>query len=213
MRTSIVQVRHHEKPEDRKDVGGFALAEFLISALLFLGLSVVIFGVIADMQRNAGYQSEVQAVLSNSRIALQIIERHLRQAGNDPLGTGVRGITIVSPEEFQVHADLTGSEGLGNPDKGDPDGDTDDSGESVTIRYNSRTRSLEIVTGGGSSQVVAGYIAGLAFEYYDAQGSPTTLSTEVRRVAISLMATSLLPDPQTGQIFGVKLDSTIQLLT
>ena len=55
---------------------------------------------------------------------MQTVEQYIRQAGNDPFCTGVAGIAIVSTEEIQIRSDLTGSAGPGNPDKGDPDGDT-----------------------------------------------------------------------------------------
>jgi len=205
-------MKRHRRVEVRKSLAGFALAEFLNSTVLLVGLSGAVFGALTDMQHTAAYQSEVQAVLNNSRIAMQTIERHIRQAGNDPLGTEAAGITIMGPEELKVRADLTGSDGPGSPDKGDPDGDIGDSSESVTIRYNNRTRSLEIMPEGGSAQIVAGYIAGLSFEYFDAQDRPTVVNAEVRRIDICLKATSLLPDPRTGQFFGLQVNRSIQIL-
>ena len=41
-------------------------------------------------------------------------------------------------QEIQIRSDLTGSAARVNPDKGDPDGDIGDSGESVAIRYNNQ---------------------------------------------------------------------------
>lgn len=192
---------------------GFGLAEFLMSSLILLIAALSVFGVLTDVQRSAGYQTEVQSVLNNTRLAMQTVGRYLRQAGNDPLGSGQSGITIVSATEVRVRSDTTGSAGSGNPDKGDPDGDTHDSGEDITIRYNSTTRSLEIITESGAAQIVAGYISGISFQYYDLSGGPTATGNDVRRINVTVSGTSLLPDPVTRRSFGVRLSSDFQVAT
>jgi prepilin-type N-terminal cleavage/methylation domain-containing protein len=190
---------------------GFTLAEFLIASLILLVVASAAFSLLSEIQRTASYQSEVQAVLNNTRIAMETIERHIRQAGNDPLGSGLPGITIVSANEVQIRSDLTGSSGAGNPDKGDPDGDVDDSDENVTIRYNGVSRSLEIVPDGGSPQIAAGYISGLSFQYYDATGAVTADSKDVRTISFTVTGSTLQPDPQTRRIFGIRLSSGIRM--
>ena len=190
---------------------GFTVTEFLIAAAILLVITSAIFSMIVDIQQSGGYQSEVQSVLNNTRIAMQTAERAIRQAGNDPFGIGVAGITIVSAQEVHVRSDLTGSAGPGNPDRGDPDGDIGDSGESISIRYNSRTRSLEIVPEGGATQIVAGSISDLSFQYYDAAGNATATGSDVRKIGISVSGTSLQQDPRTGKAFGVQINSEIEI--
>jgi type II secretory pathway component PulJ len=192
---------------------GFSFAELLICTMLLLVVSAAVFGVAHDLQRAGGYQAEVQSVIHNTRLAMQTVERYIRQAGNDPLGCGTAGITIVSPSAVRIASDLTGSAGSGNPDKGDPDGDTNDSGENVTIRYNDRTRSLEVVPESGTAQIVAGGISGLSFKYYDEMGRITDVGRDVRRIGVSIRGSSLLKDPQTAQAFGIELNCDIQILT
>lgn len=208
-------MRMHLKRTDtvRKSAAqsGFTLTEFLIAATVLLIVSSTIFRMLNEIQHAGSYQSEVQSVLNNTRIAMQTVEQYIRQAGNDPFCTGVAGIAIVSTEEVQIRSDLTGSAAPGNPDKGDPDGDTSDSGESITIRFNSRTRSLEIVPEGGGAQIVAGFISGLSFEYFDAAGNSTAAGSEVRRIGVTISGASLRPDPRTGKIFGVRVQGEIQI--
>jgi prepilin-type N-terminal cleavage/methylation domain-containing protein len=192
---------------------GFTLTEFLISALILLVVASAVFGIISEIQQTAGYQTEVQSVLNNTRIAMQTIGRYIRQAGNDPRGSGLAAVTIISATEVRIQSDITGSSGAGNPDKGDPDGDTNDSGENVTIRYNSNTRSLEIVPDGGPAQVVAGYISGLSFQYSDAGGGVTTVGSNVRKITITVSGASLLRNPRTHRVFAVKIASDIGILT
>lgn len=192
---------------------GFALTEFLLSSLILLAVSSAVFSVLIETQHAAGYQTEIQSILDNTQIALQTIERYIRQAGNDPLNSGTAGITIVSSQEMRIRSDLTGSAGPGDPNKGDPDGDTNDPGENVTIRLNTRTRSLEIVPDGGSAQIVASGISGLSFTYYNAAGGIAATDNEVCKIGISISGTSLLPNPRTHQFFGVQLNSEIQVST
>jgi type II secretory pathway pseudopilin PulG len=192
---------------------GFSLTEFLVSALILIAISASILGSLSETQAGAGYQSEVQAVLDNTRVAMQLVQRHLRQAGNDPLKTGITGITIISATELRIQSDLTGSSGAGNPDKGDPDGDIADSNEDVTIRYNEAARTLELVPEGGPAQTVAGYISDLSFQYFDSNGHATNLGGEVRRISISISGSSLQPDPQTHERFGLQITSNIEIGT
>ena len=198
---------------ERNSQSGFTIVEFLISALILLLVTSAVFTILSDIQRTAGYQTEVQSVLDNTKIAMQTVERYIRQAGNDPHNSGLHGITIISANEVQIRSDLKGSSGTSNPDKGDPDGDIADSGENVTIRHNERSHSLEIVPDGGAPQIVAANIAGLSFEYYDSSGNPTTTGDDVRKIAVTISGTSLLPNPQTRRVFGVTLSSEVKVLT
>jgi hypothetical protein len=191
---------------------GFGLVEILISALLLLSSSALVYGALSEVQHTTSYQTEVQSVLNNTRLAMQTIGRSIRQAGNDPLGSGLAAITIVSPTELKIQSDLTGSLGPASPDKGDPDGDTNDSNENVTIRYNSATRSIEIVPNNGPAQIIAGYVSGLSFQYYDSGGSPTAIGSAVRKINVMITGASLLPDPQTQQVFGMQLSSDFQVV-
>lgn len=189
---------------------GFTLIEFLIASLILLVIASVVFKLLSEIQRAASYQAEVQSVLNNTRIAIQTVERYVRQAGNDPLEIGLSGITIVNATEVQIRSDRTGSSGAG---KGDPDGDIDDPNENITIRYNKKTRSLEIVPHGGPAQIVANHISHLSMQYYNSEGEETTSGYEVRRIVITISGSTLQPDPDTRRIFGVKLSESIRVLT
>jgi hypothetical protein len=191
---------------------GFTLVEFLICSVGFLLVASSALAIMSDIQRTAACQTESNSVLSNTQIALQMVERYIRQAGNDPIENGFPGITIVDATTVQIRSDLTGSD-PGNPDKGDPDGDTDDSGENVTIRFNSQSRTIEIIHHGSSPQIAAGYISDLQFEYYDKDGTPTMVGNNVRKIAVVISGSSPIANPQTHQYFGVTLRSEIRIMT
>ncbi len=190
-----------------RDEAGFTLAELLVSSLLLLLISASVFNSLAESQSASSYQIEVQAVLDNTRVVLETVERYIRQAGNDPYRTGFPGITIAGDSEINLKSDLTGSSG--NPDKGDPDGDILDSGEDVTIRYNAAARSVELVPAGGSAQAIAGYISAFSMQYYDAAGAVTAAGDRVRRIKVRVSGASTVPNPKTGKIFGITLTGDI----
>ncbi len=188
-----------------KQEDGFALAEFLISALILLVLCASAFGLIGEIQQSASYQTEVQSVLNNSRIAMQTLQTYIRAAGNNPLGCGLTRITIVGPSEVVVQSDLAGSAAPAYPDKGDPDGDIGDSGEHVTLRYNPKTSTLEVVPFGSSS--------GLSLRYFDSEGNETAVGSDVRTISITVSSSGTRPDPQTHKIFGIEFSSDMEILS
>jgi type II secretory pathway pseudopilin PulG len=201
--TANVREKNHE--------AGFTLVELLICTFVLLLVTSAAFGILSEIQRTVSYQTEIQSVLNNTRIAMQAIERYIRQAGNDPCAGGIQGITIVSATEVQIRSDLAGS--AANPDKGDPDGDSDDSGENVTIRFNGVSHSIEIIPSGGPPQIFAGYISDLIFQYYDESGAITNDNNKVRKISFAISGTSMLPNPQTGQYFGIRLCSEVRIMT
>jgi Tfp pilus assembly protein PilW len=192
---------------------GFFLLEFMISSMILLVISAAVFGMLSDIQRTASSQAEMQTIVSNAEVALQTIERYIRQAGNNPLGAGLVGINITGPSEVRIQSDVTGSLGPGNPDKGDPDGDIEDSGENVAIRYNQTARTIEIVPDGGSAQIVAGNITAFNLMYYDADGNIAGAGKKVSRIRVIIRAASPMPNPQTNKIFAMEISSDVQLAT
>jgi Tfp pilus assembly protein PilW len=193
------------------DDPGFVLVEFLVAAALTLIISTGIYSVLAEIQRWTSYQREVQDVSFNARSALETVERILRQAGNNPHNISMTGISIGDSTHVHIQSDLTGSLGPGQPDKGDPDGDVDDSGEDVSLRYNAAARTLELVSGAGSAQPFANYISGLSFQYYDAADVITGVGADVRRISVCISAATTLLHPQTHNAFGISLSSSVQI--
>ena len=81
------------------DQSGFTLTELLISTLILFIASAAIFSVLAEIQHTAGYQAEIQSVLNNTQIAMQTVQRYIRQAGtvNSMMAT-VETIAIHCPD-------------------------------------------------------------------------------------------------------------------
>ena len=189
---------------------GFSLVEFMLCLLILLVVAGSVFGILNQTQRTAGYQLEVQGVLEGTRYSMMTIERLLQQAGNDPLGVGFPGLSELTPTHVHVRADLTGSAGAGNPadaDKGDPDGDTMDSGEDVTINFDAGAGTIQI-----NGQPIASNISSLSMEYFDKNGGAAVSGDQVTRIRITLAGRSPTADPQTHKTFAIQIVSDVQLL-
>jgi prepilin-type N-terminal cleavage/methylation domain-containing protein len=188
---------------------GFSLVEMLIAMLILGVLTASLFPLLNDFQREAAYRSETQAVLDNIRVAVETLEKYIRQAGNDPHGAGFQGITIISDRAVAIQSDLKGSHGS---DKGDPNGDIDGSDETVTLRFNPANQSVEIVAG-GAAQIVCNHVSDLKFRYYDSDGNLTTDGSRVRRIAVTISGLADRPNPKTREVFGIELEREIRIFS
>jgi hypothetical protein len=189
---------------------GFSIVEFMVSSLILLVIAGWISTLLNQAQNAASYQVEVQGVLESTRFVMMTVERVIRQAGNDPFHVGFAGISEMSSSQVRVRADLTGAAGSINPpdpDKGDPDGDTTDSGEDVTISYDAGARTLNL-----NEQPFASNIAAFAMQYFDKNGALTIHADQVTRIRVAVTGQSPFANPQTGKVFSMKITSDIQLL-
>ena len=188
---------------------GFSLVELLIVTLIMGVLAASLFPLLNDLQQETAYRSETQAVLDNIRVAVETLEKYIRQAGNDPHGAGFQGVTIISGQAVMIRSDLKGSHG---PDKGDPNGDVNGSDENVTLRFNPANHSVEIVTG-GTAQIVCNRVHDLKFRYYDADGNLTTDGSKVRCIIVSITVLADWPNPRTQKVFGIEVEREILILS
>ncbi len=190
--------------------GGFAITEFLVASALLAAISAWLFSALMDLQRAASYRTEVESVLENTRMAMDTACRVLRQAGNDPLGLRFIPLTGCSATGIRVRSDLTGSAGPADPDKGDPDGDTEDSGEDILLRFNAAAGTMELVPANGAAQAIASQITRFSFRYWNASGDETYICEEARRITLTITASSAIADPRTGNRFGITVISDVR---
>src|SRR5436305_14851700 len=93
-----------------KQEPGFTMVEFVISSVIHLLISAARFTILAETQRSSSYQTEVQAVLDNTRIAMDTVEGYVRQASNNPCAiAGFSGIIMTGTPATSVRlrSDLT----------------------------------------------------------------------------------------------------------
>jgi len=213
-----------------KQEPGFTMVEFVISAVILLLISAALFTILAETQRSSSYQTEVQAVMDNTRIAMDTVEGYVRQAGNDPckaagfVGIGDGG--VMTATSVRLRSDLTGSARCATPgctcletdstlrDKGDPDGRTDAAGEDVTISYDSATSTVNITPQGAAAvQPIANYISAFTLQYFDQNGIATAVGANVLKIKITMTGTTTLANPQTKKTFGQTVTSDVQIAT
>lgn len=195
------------------DAAGFSLTEFIIAAAILLVISLPLFQALNEIQKTAVNQADAQEVLDNTRSALETVRRLVLQAGNDPCGNGFEPISIVSPTEIRIRSDRTGSEAPGRPDKGDPDGDTGDSGENIAIRYNNMKQRLELIHGSGPAQIIAGNISDFRMEYFDSDGKSTDIGGRVRKIVVTISGMGSRKSYGAGKRFGIMLQGTIRIFS
>jgi len=133
---------------------------------------------------------------------------------------GIFPIEVSSPQYIQINSDITGSVGLGDPKTwtGDPDGFLLTLNERVFVRYDSVTRNLYLDIeglGGSGEELFVENISSFGFTFYDLAGTeitdPGNNESEIARVHVQLTAESKDPDPQTGQVQTITLESEVML--
>ena len=191
---------------DTRAEGGFSLVELLVSLAL---LSVVLGGVagllVQNSQINRAEQMSAE-VQSTARNCLSMIVQVLRSAGWDPRNVGFAGVGLdPSPTNtnnfIEVLADLN------------EDGDTNDDGEDVTIRWTSER--IEWRTTSDTSQPYV-ILADSISNDSDGDGTAETMfvadsMSNPTRITVRITARSPVPDPRSGQYIRYTVSSEVVL--
>lgn len=160
---------------------GFTIIELLVGMAVSLLALTAIYSTFQTQHKSYLMQQEIAAMQQNLRAAMFYMQREIRMAGCDPLGTAGAGIIAASDSSINFSEDVwDGSDGSA------PDGDADDSNEDIT--YSLIGDDLKRKTGGGNYQVVAENIDALNFVYLDTNGSETAVLADIRSVEITIVA-------------------------
>jgi type IV pilus assembly protein PilW len=164
-------------PFAKNDALGFTLVEMMV-ALVVVGIVTIAMVDIfrAQHQAQSRQNTGVERTM-NSRAALDMMARELRNAGYDPRGTAGAGFVTTEPTEIEWTADLNA------------DGDTDDLSDfgDDHVRYYFDADAGEIIRDvAGVEAVVADNISSLTFTYLDASLNPAGSSDQVKLVNIAL---------------------------
>ncbi len=185
---------------------GFTLMEMLVS----LALLTMVFGGIAGLmiqnsQINRAEQMSAE-VQSNARNCLSMIVQVLRTAGWDPKNAGFAAVGLdPSPTNttnyIEVFADLN------------EDGDTNDAGEDVTIRWTSD--HIEWRTTSDTTQPYV-TLADSICNDADGDGTPEEMfvadsMSHPTRITVRLTACSPVADPRTKQLIRYTVSSEVVL--
>jgi hypothetical protein len=159
-------------------------------ALLALG---AIYSTFLSQHKSYLAQGETAAMHQNIRTAMFYLQREIRMAGCDPIGTAGAGITTANATSINftedVRGDLVGS---------DSDGAADDDNENITyaLSGNNLVRNTNL---GAGDQIVAQNIDAIDFVYLDGSYPPNVLNpgginvpaanlNQIRSVEVTIVA-------------------------
>ncbi len=206
---------------------GMTLVEMLIASVILALLGGAIFAIFDRSQHSFQTEGELAEAVQQGRVAMDLLQTTIRQAGNDPEGafagetppfshshSGVSPIEYSGPGHIQIYSDHTGSVGSGLDATGDPDGNFTARGEKMIVRYDSAQDELNIDMGDGE-QVLAENITTFSLTFYDLAGTqitnPASNESDIARVQIHLEAETENVDQETGKIQSITLDSAAML--
>ncbi len=197
---------------------GFTILELLVGAVVLAVLSAAIGTILLHGQWSLQTQTDLTRSIEQSRVALDLIVRYLRQAGNDPFATleegGIPAVTILGPGAVQISSDVTGSRASTSGDArestGDPDGSLDSIHEQVLFRFEESNHRLMMDIGYGP-EVLVENLDLFELRYFDALGNETNDSNQVARVNIRMVPVMESASLQTGDIYGTTISSDVFL--
>jgi type IV pilus assembly protein PilW len=147
---------------------GFTMVELLVAMVVSLLALIAIYSTFLGQNKSYVMQQETAALHQNIRAAMYYMQREVRMAGCDPLGSANAGIIIANATSINFTEDVRG-----NLVGSDSDGATDDPNENIT--YSLSGNNLVRNTGGGN-QMVAQNIDALDFVYLDGSSPPNVLN-------------------------------------
>lgn len=194
-----------------KDATGFTLVELMI-ALFVSGLAMAaVVSVYIAQTKNYTELDDLANIQQDLRGALIILPKEIRQAGCDPLETGVPGILTATRNRFHFTMDIGGN--AVNPNSAD--GDVDDPNENIAFGFGAGIDANNdgIVDNGGANwsgpaslgrqtsaaagfQPLADSIEALEFNYILDDGTATLTPAnfnQIRIVQVSLLARAANP--------------------
>lgn len=196
------------KPKSER---GYSLFEFLLVALIFVLLSGSVFSLIVNGQRQFTAEEDLKEAVQNARMAMEIVERMVREIGNNPRripcdDPNVPRLTEISSSRIRFISDLTGTNG-----QGDPDAKIDGPLENVTIEFDDVNDSITMRSGSGTAQPLARDILALRFEGFDRNGSATTDPACVVKLRVTILAGAPERNLQEGGREAFALSSEVFL--
>lgn len=159
------------RQECRYSNRGFTIVELLVAMVVALLAMGAIYSTFLNQHRSYRIQEETAEMQQNLRAAMLYMEREIRMAGCDPIGTADAGIVKAERTLIRFTEDVRGSSS-----GSDPDGNTDDPNEDIT--YSLKEKNLVKNTGGGN-HVVAQNIDAVDFVYLDGSSPPHVLNDPI----------------------------------
>lgn len=177
------------------DSSGFTLTEMMVAMAIGLIVIAAVSGTFNAQTRQNKAEEEISQMHQNVRAALDMIDRELMQAGYKAPGGSVTGVTY-STTQLLLQADIDGNGSI----------DTSNSSlEYIVYVYDSANKRITRQLGtGGTPEVVADNITQFDFAYKDAAGAPTTTSSSIRKVTVTITGRTAKIDPSYSSNGGYR---------
>ncbi len=155
-----------------KGIKGFTLIELLIAGTIMVVVLLAIY-LMYETNQSTFIRGEVKSNLhQNARVAMGDMVRALRNAGYDPIGTGIFGFrdasgftSVASDTEVRFSLDDDGDGALDH-------NDSEKTGFSLRTRVDGSKYLGKYSLGAVSWQPLAEKIEGLKFTYFDSSNNP-----------------------------------------
>jgi len=169
---------------------GFSLVEMLIAMAVGLVVLGAMYGVFTIQSKTFGNQEEIVAMQQSVRAGMDMMAREIGMAGYDPLlvnydtdsTNNFSGVT-VNASQLQIRADLDGSGAIDATSQ-----------ENTVYAFDAANKRITRNIGAGAQPFVENVDA-FIFEYLDRSGNVTAISSDVRRIRITITGRTAKPDP------------------
>ena len=153
---------------------GFTLAELMVGMAISALVMTAIYATFKNQHETYILQELGASAQQNLRAGMLFMEREIRMAGCDPLGSADAGISDANANSISFTLDYRGA-----ADGSIPDGDSGDSNENITYALSSGNLVRTIPISGTPptrTDIVAENIGALDFVYLDGASPPNVLN-------------------------------------
>ena len=179
-------------PSDNR---GFSLVEILVALVISLLVLGGIYNSFISQQQVYSAQQGVAQMQQNLRGGIYMLQHEIRMAGYDPTGSAGAGFLTADAATIQFTSDIRG-----DAQGSDPDGDVADPSETITYSLfdcdadgdtDLRRTDPTVVPADAArpmEHMVAENIDAIEFLYFDTDGNPTAVVSDIRTVQISMVS-------------------------
>lgn len=174
--------------------------------LVSMGLAMVVLAAVTNtfiaQSKFYNAQEQVNEMQQNARAVMDLMNREVKQAGWDPVGTAIttsNGIPYDTTK-LQLLSDLNGNGAIAGSD------------EDIEYTFDAPNLRIERKTN-GTTTTMAENIESFTFEYLKADGTAATTTAEIRQVRVVIRARTSKRDPDFNQNNGHRTYQLTSLIT